>query len=328
MINKLEKSIISTLAYANTKAWPMSLWEIYRYLVSPKRLDGENSKLDSSFFGVEKSVLGLLEKNIIEEENGFFFLKSTRLINKRIERDKISDLKNKKALKKLYFLAHFPFIRGVFLSGSLAFGWAKEESDVDVFIVTKHGKIWTARFIVSLVLLLIGLKRTKNEVQNKICLNHFISENNLMVPLYSMYTAKLYTRIIPIYASPGLVKNFIKNNNWVRDYVLHGFGDYYCDSRTKHKSFLLRLVQILLENLILIIGLGSILEKALKYFQSKRIKKDPLTYKKGGRVVFSDTQIELHPESPEVEMINQYNKTLKKLNLFSFKPEQDSGLRR
>ena len=346
-MDKLEKSIISTLAYASTKSWPMSLWEIYRYLINPNRFDGRINlnKFDGrinpnrfddrgavvegvSLGNIQKSLGALKKEDVIIEEDGFYSLRRENLAQTRIKRDKISDLKTKKTLKKAYFLAHFPFIRGVFFSGSLAFGWSKEESDIDVLIVTKHGKIWTARIIISIVLLLVGLKRTKNRVKNRICLNHFISEKELKVPLYSLYNAKTYTRLIPIYARPRVARDFVKNNDWVRDYVINGFGSYYCDSRTKQRSYVLRLGQIFTESLISIAGLGPVLEKILKYLQTKRIKKDPLTYEKGGRIVIGDDQIELHPESPEKEMIVGYNKTLKRLDLFSFELEQDSGLRR
>lgn len=64
----------------------------------------------------------------------------------------------------------------------------------------------------------------------------------------------------------------------------------------------------------------------MKKIQQARIKKDPLTHQSGGRVVFSDSQLEFHPNSPEKWILEKYNKKMKKLGFEELGQEKDSGL--
>ncbi|MCK5466638.1 hypothetical protein KAI56_04080, partial [Candidatus Parcubacteria bacterium] len=60
--------------------------------------------------------------------------------------------------------------------------------------------------------------------------------------------------------------------------------------------------------------------------QTKRIKKDPLNMKKGGRITISNDQLEFHPNSHEAKIIPEFNKRMKELKLFEFGEQKDSGL--
>ncbi|MCG2809108.1 MAG: hypothetical protein L6275_02090, partial [Candidatus Portnoybacteria bacterium] len=68
------------------------------------------------------------------------------------------------------------------------------------------------------------------------------------------------------------------------------------------------------------------LELLLKRFQEGRIKKDPLTNQKGGRVFFNDEQLEFHPVSPEKLILEKYNQKIRQLRLSELGEEKDSGL--
>ena len=70
---------------------------------------------------------------------------------------------------------------------------------------------------------------------------------------------------------------------------------------------------------------GNILEKILLAFQQRRIKKSPATYESGGRIIFTDKELEFHPRSFEKVVINNYNSGLKKFGVFGVE-ESDSGL--
>ena len=56
-------------------------------------------------------------------------------------------------LKKWKFLYHnFPFVEEIFLANSITFNALTPTSDIDLFVITKKGRIWTARLIMSLIL--------------------------------------------------------------------------------------------------------------------------------------------------------------------------------
>ena len=329
-MNLIKKSIISTLTYGGIRQWSFTSWEIFRYLTNPNRIEPESKNIEISLSELIKYLDELKNDGIISEKNGFYFLRSNnpeKTIEKRINGDKISDFKTKRILKKIHYLSLLPFIRGIFLSGSLVFGWSNKKSDIDLLIITEKNKIWTARFFLSGCLMLFRMKRTKKRVENKICLNHFISSENLRVTLYSLYNAETYTRLVPLWLNEKLLKQFIGANSWIKNYILWGFGKYYGDSRYFSGSYFQIFTQKIFEIVIQIIGIGPVLEKLLKFWQVDRIKKDPLTSKEGGRVSFDNIQIEFHPNSPEKKAIDFYNNKLKSLGLFSFKSEENSGLK-
>ncbi|TRZ81278.1 hypothetical protein D4R86_02880 [bacterium] len=329
-LNSIDKAIISTLAYGQVKRWPMTLWEIFRYLTNPQRINEQMPVKKIKLYEIQKGIKRLIEIGIIKEEEGFYSLKHTKLKSapflRRNSKDKLADSKIKKAIKITKYLQFFPFIRGIFLSGSLIFGWVDEESDIDILIVAQSNHLWTARFLASVLLTITRLKRSKQHIKNRLCLNHFITNGAPEISLYSLYNAETYARLIPLCGEKTVLENFLKANLWINDYILQGSGKYYEDLRQIPDGQPKKLFKSLLEMFLNIIGAGQILEKLLCQWQIKRIKKDPLTYKKGGRVVVDMKQIEFHPDSPEGEHLRRYNSHLVSLGLFNFNREQDSGL--
>lgn len=74
---------------------------------------------------------------------------------------------------KMY--AKLPFVEMIFLSNSITFNALDKNSDIDLFVVTKEGRIWTARFFASLIFFFAGIKRLKNKIFQKFCLSFFVA---------------------------------------------------------------------------------------------------------------------------------------------------------
>lgn len=56
-------------------------------------------------------------------------------------------------LKRWKFLySNFPFVEEIFLANSMTFNALSSSSDIDLFVITQQGRIWTARFMMSLIL--------------------------------------------------------------------------------------------------------------------------------------------------------------------------------
>ncbi|MCK4860116.1 MAG: nucleotidyltransferase domain-containing protein, partial [Candidatus Omnitrophica bacterium] len=262
-----------------------------------------------------------------DEKNGFYFLKNrTEVIRTRIDRQKIADQKWKKAKKIIRRLQIVPYVRMVAVSGSLALNNTQEESDIDVLIVVRAGRIWLARFFVTTFLQLIGKRRHKNFTKDRICLNHYITDKSLDIKFRSLYNAQTYAHMIPVLEiEKNIYEKFQKVNRWVKDYLV-----FWSELEAKHfkalkTNYLLKDIakigEICLNN-----SLGDLLEKLLKAVQKKSIEKDPLTHKKGGRVTIDDTQLEFHPDSPERKILDKYNRNMLYLGVKKLGHEKDSGL--
>lgn len=77
---------------------------------------------------------------------------------------------------------------------------------------------------------------------------------------------------------------------------------------------------------ILDFSIGNTLEMVLKYGQQKRIKSDPVIHESGGRIVFTDWELEFHPHSFEKTVIEKYRAGLKRFGIVPHIDEKDSGL--
>src|ERR1035437_2915418 len=102
----IEDAILATLAYYDGLDYPLSAFELYRYLINPQRLKPNIESIES--IGLEdiyEAVDKLLDRGAIQEENGFYFIKDrTGLSALRLEREKISAQKWRKCLNRAYWL--------------------------------------------------------------------------------------------------------------------------------------------------------------------------------------------------------------------------------
>ncbi len=289
-------------------------------------------------------------KKHIEQKDGFYFLKrispspplsrgryendssslegAIDIVQQRLNRKKLADQKWKKAKKIFWIMQITPFMKMILVSGSLAMGNSKNESDIDLIITAKKGRIWIVRTFVTLLTSILGIRRYGDKTKNKICLNHYITDESLKIPFESLYNAQSYVHLINVYNNKEdkkMFRRFQEENKWIkkyaRNYKLSELGGFRSIGRNKIFRSVSNLFEIILSG-----KLGNYLERELSMFQSKRIKKDPLYKKGGGRITISDTQLEFHPDSHEANVIPEFNKRMKKLELFEFGGQRDSGL--
>ena len=346
----LEKSIIATLVYYDVLDRPLTGWEIFKYLIRWPRNQMALKSKDRSFGytlakGEEhdsqwqsldfKNILDILENSpaltkLVSQQNGFYFLNGRqKIIKERIERQKMADQKWKKARRVIKFLQMIPFIRLVAVSGSLAMNNTKDESDIDLLIVTQKGRIWTCRGLITLFLHLICQHRHGNLTKDRFCLNHYLTDQSLKIPFKSLYNAQTYAHLVPILEveQSDLYNRFQKDNDWIKNYLfsypMSRRGYLRKISSSKFLPLIRKFNQFALQG-----KTGYLFELLSKKFQERRIRKDPHTYQTGGRVVFIDSQLEFHPDSPEKGILEKYNQKMRQIGLVELGQERDSGLTR
>lgn len=72
-----------------------------------------------------------------------------------------------------------PWVRLVCVCGSVAWGTADEESDIDFCIVTRAGRIWSTRFVIAGVLEVFGLRPRADKKSDQICTSFFVTVDAL-----------------------------------------------------------------------------------------------------------------------------------------------------
>ncbi len=327
----LEKQILATIVYYDILDYPLTDFEVFLYLV---REDGNVSDVETRHCLVSTEVIELLNtseylKKYIDQKLGFYFLNvnnvetrqclvstdTKNIVQLRLNRKKIWDQKWKKARKIFWIMQVIPFSRLVMGSGSFSLGNTRKDSDVDLLIVAKKGKIWTVRTFFTLLTSLLRVRRYKDKTEDKICLNHYITDKSLRIPFESIYTAHLYCHILSVYNSEEdrkLFRKFQEENKWMKKYLesyefsnLEGFRSI---KRNKILNSISKLFEFILSGKI-----GDYFEKKMSEIQTKRIKKDPLNMKKGGRITISNDQLEFHPNSHEAKIVPEFNRRVKEL---------------
>ncbi len=307
---------------------PLTLFELYRYLINPQRLQPHIRSLESiELRDIYEGVEELLHREDIIQENGFYSLKGrTGLSVLRLNREKISAQKWRLCLHRAYWFQAAPWIRGMFVSGSLALGTVSVESDFDILVIVEPGRLYLARLLLSGIASLISARRTRFETvaPDKFCFNHYLTLDALTITHESLYNAQTYVHLVPMMVPPKLIGQFFAANVWMNKFVYNFSPHQQVIRRTVRLSALLKTIARCIE----IIGrgiFGDICERWAKQYQQKRIARNPATHAVGGRVIYTDTELEFHPHSFERTVLDRYNETIRRLGL-SLNPEPDSGL--
>ena len=205
---------------------------------------------------------------------------------------RIAQLKYKRAVKIAKFLRYVPGIKMIAVCNSLSYNRALANSDIDLFIITVKGRIWTSRFF---SLLMLTVLRLRPPGKDKICLSFFIAENNLDLEPYKICVQDRYLtfwikQLKPLYIEDNLYKRFVRENN----------GVYYIPNYKR------RIKRLIIKPLINIL-VTSLDEKIYKYIQ---IRIMPSVIKKMAcawdtRVIISDRILKFHVNDRRLDFQNK-----------------------
>jgi len=257
---------------------------------------------------------------------------------KRRQQDVLFDKKWLRFLELARFFGYLPFIDFVFGAGSMALGNVHQDSDFDVIVGAKSGRIFTTRFFCVLMFGLLGRRRQKlshkEAASDNICFNHFVApESYCLRPPHNIYWQELYRNLVPIYGREEKIGEFFKANDWMGERIypvrssaeFSGFStnesEFACGSNFSKKKVLLKtsngvysddlrhkfhkpgFAGLFLEK-ILGGGFGDFIERFLKYVQVQRIKKslkDSMGFEP--RLVFNDKELEFHPDTLRIHKL-------------------------
>jgi len=217
-----------------------------------------------------------------------------------------------KFLRRVRLFKFVPFVDFVLAAGSLATGKLHENSDFDVIVGVKSGRIFTVRFMSVLTFGLFGWRRKKmthgEEASDKICLSHFVTPQAYKLkPPYNAYWQELYESLVPVLGKEDKIDEFFKANDWMEpkrryDTKAYGGNPFHLKQNDSFPKLLL--------GKTFSGGSGDWLETVLKDFQIKRIEKSlpkNLGYKP--RVIYDDDELEFHPDTKRIEEMLKIKKS-------------------
>lgn len=310
-MSDLQKLILATISYYDLFDFALTAEEIKQWLVAPGYLKIQEA---INFDLVDVELYSLVNGGKILSSDGHYVLPlREHLVPLRVRRNKIATQKMRHARRAVKIISLVPFVQAVFASGSLALGNTDYDSDLDIFIVTKPGHIWTARFITNVVFDILHWKRKPQDrvAPDKLCLNHWVTENSLRIENQNVFTARIYSHLVPLYLqNPKVVQNFEKDNNWIYLYVNQwNFSKQYLVKKNSFLNFNKKFKELILGT-----EFGVWIESLSRSYQVRRIKGNPLTRDPHGRIEYNNYRLEFHPWSIEETIINSYQNSLNKIS--------------
>ncbi len=232
--------ILEALAYFDVFDFPLSKEDLFRYTF----LDQQDT--------LDKVLDDLISKGIVHQLGHTFSIRNDQNLQVKREKDiqRASDY-YAIALKKSRLISKFPFVRGVFISGSLSKGVMDEKGDIDYFVVTKKNRLWISRTTLLLYRLIFLFNSRKY-----FCINYLVDEDNLEMSFKNRFTATELITLIPT-INPNLFHKMISSNEWFKEYY-----PSYIQKNHLHQEYVRGLFQKLSEP-ILNLGLFNALESFL-----------------------------------------------------------------
>lgn len=192
---------LKTILYFSIFRYPLTLEEIHSYT------NNENISMTST------ELDNLIQDQILRKVDDFYIYASDlESVTKRLK----GNLQAQKALviaeKRAKFIAQFPYVKAVGVSGSLSKGYYDDESDIDFFVITKPNKLWICRTILMVYKKIFLLNSRKY-----FCVNYFVATNQLEIEEKNRFTATELKTLIPMQGKE-VFQEFYNSNNWIENY--------------------------------------------------------------------------------------------------------------
>ncbi len=286
MKKSLTENVWKTVCWFDVFKQPANLTEIHSFLLFEK--------------AQKKEVAETLEKDTrIGKSFGFYFPRGRNaLILKRCARIHRAEKLWKRILKHLFIFRFTPFLKFTAVGNTLAMGFPEKNSDIDLLVVAKKNRLFTARFFLTFFTEIFRMRRSRKKVRGRFCLSFFLTENSLNLEKIKISEDDLYlafwiATLTPIF---GDASEFFAANNWVKKYFPN-LKLKTMQKKFRKKNFLEKVLNK---------KLGNFLEKILRNWQLNRAQKKQQNLVKNA-VVISETMLKFH----ETDKRKDFNKRWK-----------------
>jgi predicted nucleotidyltransferase len=203
-LSLVAKDILQILLYFNIFKYPLKAQEI---LI--------NSSIEKiTLTEINESLDILIQKQLVRKFDDFYKPGlSEAKISERIKGNIKAATQLNIGKRMGRFISYFPFVRGVFISGSLSKGYMDKNSDIDFFVVTSPNRLWLAR-----TLLILFKKMFLFNSRRYFCPNYFIDNEHLEIPDRNFFTAKELSYLFPVF-NAELYSQLLESNKWRLDYM-------------------------------------------------------------------------------------------------------------
>lgn len=284
----LEKAILKTLCYFDIFRYPLTNFEVHKWLWEHK----------ASLIDVQSKLHELAEGGKIKYKDGLYFLPGNEAyIAERRKKYLQADKKYKKLKRIVSLLQVVPFIRFVGACNTMHILDFKDTSDLDVFIIVEKNRMWTARLLTTILTALIGQWRHGTRIKDKVCLSFYVTTNELNLQSITLkedpYLVYWISFVVPL-LDRNAYSEFWKENEWMKKYIPNSIPQKSISRRMMAHNPFLDGLRYASERL-LAKSLGRHIEKFMKRIQIQKMQqKESELGREKSAIVITDTMLKFH----------------------------------
>ncbi|MDO8451591.1 MAG: hypothetical protein Q7S76_01855 [bacterium] len=291
---KLRASHVAAICYSDIFEYPLTNEEITRWAVGRSFLNPDPS------ISADVSTVSALGRT--------FLVLSGRedIVGIRLSKEKLAQKKWTIARRVAVYLSYIPTVTLIGVTGGLSMDNVRNEDDIDMFFVVAPHTIWVSRFLITVVVECLGLRRRPHQsrVKNKICLNMLVTEDGLEVPPHErdVFSAHEVLQLIPLWSSGRAYVRFLTANQWVSRLFPNAWAEaekkiIFEEKRTRDvfSSFFSRLV--------------GLFEVPCRFIQTRYMRKRRTVE------IISDTVLRFHPKDARDWIKKSYGSRLRKFDM-------------
>lgn len=301
--NKIREAVLKTVVFFDLFSYPMTGWEIWQYL-----------HLEIDLDLLENVIEDMAASGALGQKDGFYFLPGREdLIGIRRERYNFANYKIKLARRVTQIFKWLPSVKLVAVSNLIGHHNLRNESDIDIFIVSSPNRLWLTRLFCTGLMKITHRRPTKECKRNKMCLSFYAAADGLaMEPLRfkpdDPYFDHWFLGLYPIYDNDKYLAYLRFKNPWLKESFPNSLllrenfsGDYFSKN--------------LLDRILFYIAnfLNFWAKKIQLAIMPKELKS--LVGKDSG-VVVNDTILRFYLKDRRQEFLDKYNKRLAEFNIY------------
>lgn len=298
-LNFIDIFTLNAIVYFDLFEYPLTTLEVWRFLYTNGMSNGRCTLKE-----VIESLEQLQALHRIESHDGFHMLVGrANIVQTRRDRYVIADRKLKRARRAASILRYLPFVRAVCVCNNLGTHNVRTESDIDLFIITKRGRLFLTRALVTIVVQLLGLRRHGARVADRLCLSFYVTDDALDMRSLQIgediYLRYWIATVLPIYDRGGY-GDFITANPWISAYLPHTEVRAVSMHRRVEDSVISRALYRTLE--ILLWGpVGDLAERIARITQLSHMRSRERVHAHPTDVIISDHMLKFHEHDRRME---------------------------
>ena len=299
----VEQRILAVVAYFDVFDLALSIEEISDLILGEKTTVNEISL-----------VLNELSEQL--DTDGYLYVLRGRevLFETRSKQRICSTVLMKKVYKYTWIWRFVPYVTGVAVCNYLPLGVAGSDSDIDLFVITKPGRIFLSRFVLTVVTHFCGLRRHGRKIGSRFCLSFYASEsslnfNSILEAPYDVYFLYWLRALTPLYGDSSLWSLLENSNTWTIDFM-----DWEIRKNTASagKNWLVGKIEYILSG-----SVGNVFENILNKFFARKHQRRINSLPAKASVIISENMLKYHNNDRRSFFRNEFEKRLNNLGFSS-----------